>query len=227
MTGRIIPLNVDRHREVQTLLPWYVMAKLGDAERAQVETHLMECADCQAKLRSERRLAAEISDTPMAAGAFDVQHGWDQISRQVMEQTPRRSREAARIAAFIRDRFEEVRSGLGGTGWLRWAVAAQFCLILALGAQDWRKAQPAAYKALGSAPPAAAANVVVVFRPETPEKDLRGILRSNNARLVGGPTAADAYLLHVPQAGRTATLVRLRKQAQVVLAEPVDSETNP
>lgn len=227
MTGRIIPLNGDRHREVQTLLPWYVMAKLAEAERVQVETHLMECADCQAKLRSERRLAAEIADEPLPANALDVEHGWDHISRQVMEQAPRREPVGARIAAFLREQFDVARSGLGGSGWLRWAVAAQFCVILALGAQDWRKTPPAPYKALGSAPAAATANVVVVFRPETPEKELREILRSNNARLVGGPTAADAYLLHVPPAGRTATLVRLRKQAQVVLAEPVDSEANP
>jgi predicted anti-sigma-YlaC factor YlaD len=227
MMGRVIPLNGDRHREVQTLLPWYVMAKLGEAERAQVETHLMECADCQAKLQSERRLAAEISDAPQPANALNVEHGWDLISRQVMEQAPRRAPNAARIVRLLHERFEAARSGLGGSGWLRWAVAAQFCLILVLGAQEWRRPQPATYKALGSAPAAAAANVVVVFRPETPEKDLRAILRSNNARLVGGPTAADAYLLHVPPAGRTATLVRLRKQAQVVLAEPVDSEASP
>ncbi|HSZ53026.1 MAG TPA: zf-HC2 domain-containing protein [Caulobacteraceae bacterium] len=226
MTGRVIPLNGDRHREVQTLLPWYVMAKLGEAERAQVETHLMDCADCQAKLRSERRLAAEISDAPLPANVLNVDHGWDQISRQIMERAPRRAPVAARIATLLREGFETARSGLGGPGWLRWAVAAQFCLILVLGAQDWRKTEPATYKALGSAPAAAAANVVVVFRPETQEKDLRAILRSNNARLVGGPTTADAYLLHVPPEVRGATLVRLRRQAQVVLAEPVDSEAS-
>ena len=226
MTGRVIPLNGDRHREVQSLLPWYVMAKLSEGERAQVEAHLMECADCQAKLRSERRLAADISHVSPPADALDVEHGWDLISREVMERAPRRAPVVAQTAAFLRKQFEAARSGMSGSGWLGWAVAAQFCVILILGAQDWRKTEPAPYKALGSAPAAAAANVVVVFRPETPEKELREILRSNNARLVGGPTAADAYLLHVSPTARTATLVRLRKQARVVLAEPVDSEAS-
>ncbi|HEY2049414.1 MAG TPA: zf-HC2 domain-containing protein [Caulobacteraceae bacterium] len=226
MTGRIIPLNGDRHREVQALLPWYVTAKLDEAERLQVETHLIECADCQAKLRSERRLAAEIAHAPAPANALDVEHGWDRISRQIGTQVPRQASLAARISAFLRELFEAARSAFGGSGWLRWAVAAQFCLILVLSVQELRKPEPATYRALGSAPAAAAANVIVVFRPETPEKDLRGILRSNDARLVGGPTAADAYLLRVPPARRTATLLRLRKQAQVVLAEPVDSEAD-
>ena len=230
MTGRIIPLNGDCHREVQALLPWYVTATLSEAERVQVETHLVACADCQAKLRDERRLAADIADAPPPVGALDVEHGWDQISLQIAEQAPKRASRrapiAARIAAFLGERSEAARPKSSGAAWLHWAVAAQFCLILFLGAQVWRTPQPSAYKALGSAPAAAAANVVVVFRPETPEKDLRGILRATNARLVDGPTAADAYLIHVPPAARAAALVRLRKQAQVMLAEPVDSEAD-
>lgn len=230
MTGRIIPLNGDRHREAQALLPWYVTARLSAAERATVEAHLHECADCQARLRDERRLAAEIAEAPLPAQTLDVEHGWDLISGRLAQEAPRRALRwapvAARVAAFVRERYAAARAGHGGTEWLRWAVAAQFCVILALGVQVWRTPQPGAYKALGAAPAAAAANVVVVFRPETSEKDLRGILRSNNARLVDGPTAADAYLLHVPPAGRAAALSRMRKQPQVVLAEPVDSEAD-
>jgi predicted anti-sigma-YlaC factor YlaD len=224
MTGRIIPLNGDRHREVQALLPWYVTATLSEAERVQVEAHLGECADCQAKLRDERRLAAEIAEAPAPIEAPDVEHGWDQISRLIAEPASRRASRRTPVAARITAFLEAARPKSAGAPWLHWAVAAQFCLILVLGAQVWRTPQqPAAYTALGSAPAVAAANVIVVFRPETPEKDLRGILRATNARLVDGPTAADAYLIHVPPAARAAALLRLRKQAQVMLAEPVDS----
>ena len=67
-----------------------------------------------------------------------------------------------------------------------------------------------------------AANVAVIFRPETPEKRLREILQASDARLVDGPTVADAYLLHVPAPDRNIALERLRRRAEVVLAEPVD-----
>jgi hypothetical protein len=63
----------------------------------------------------------------------------------------------------------------------------------------------------------------VVFRPNTPERALREILRASDARLVGGPTEADAYLLQVPAAARVKALARLRREARVVLAEPVDA----
>jgi hypothetical protein len=39
------------------------------------------------------------------------------------------------------------------------------------------------------------ARLAVVFRPDTPEHELRRIVRANGARIVGGPTTADAWLL--------------------------------
>jgi hypothetical protein len=63
---------------------------------------------------------------------------------------------------------------------------------------------------------------VVIFRPETPERYLRAILRSSGARLVGGPTVSDAYLLNVAPATRAAVVARLRQESEVVLVEPID-----
>lgn len=224
MTGRIIPLRADQHREIQTLLPWYVAGGLDEAERAQVKAHLDRCADCRAALQSERRLAAEVATLPGEAG--DVEHGWALISQQLDQEEPRRPAAAPRRAREPRGRRGEASRPATRAPWREWAIAAQLVLIAGLGAQVWRLAQPAAqYHALGAAPVNTAANVVVIFRPDTPERDLRQILQGNDARLVDGPTVADAYMLHVPQANRTAVLARLRRQTQVVLAEPVDGGT--
>ena len=85
----------------------------------------------------------------------------------------------------------------------------------------------AAYHALGAAPAPALGNVVVIFRPDTSERELRQTLVANHARLVDGPTAADAYVLHVPAAERAGALTRLRGRADIVLAEPIDSGAAP
>ncbi len=71
------------------------------------------------------------------------------------------------------------------------------------------------------------ANVVVVFRPQTSEAAFRGGLRSVDARLVDGPTVADAYLVHVPPARRARALTALRANPDVSLAEAVDGEGSP
>ena len=69
--------------------------------------------------------------------------------------------------------------------------------------------------------------MIVTFRPDTSEQDLRNTLNESHARLVDGPTAADAYVLHVPAAERAAALVKLRQRANIVLAEPIDAAGAP
>jgi hypothetical protein len=61
-----------------------------------------------------------------------------------------------------------------------------------------------------------------MFRPEIREAELRGALESSGASLVGGPTEADAYLLHVPANSRLAAVEKLQKNASVTLAQPID-----
>jgi hypothetical protein len=223
MTGRIIPMPGEAHRDVQSLLPWYLAGGLNETERALVEAHVSHCAECQADLRDEPRLAAAIADLPMAAAAPTVEHGWSQISRALEQEPPRRAPFAAWIARRVARRPRPIHSSGVATPWLGWALAGQFGLVLVLSLALFRTAPPARYHALGAAPASAEANVVVIFRPQTAEQDFRAILRSNDARLVDGPTVADAYLLHVASADRAKVLARLRRQPQIVLAEPVDS----
>ncbi|HEY2660574.1 MAG TPA: zf-HC2 domain-containing protein [Caulobacteraceae bacterium] len=224
MTGRIIQLSGDRHQDILLLLPWYLAGDLSAPEHDRVRAHLSLCAECQAELQDERRLAAGIGDLPIEAGLAGVEHGWMLASQQI----DRESRSGLSFRAWRQRLFARppmaARSRRSQTPWLRWAVAGQFCLLLIMGVTIWLPSHPAQYHTLGGAPSSRAANIVVIFRPDTPEKDLRAILKSNGARLVDGPTPADAYMLHVPAAGRAATLTRLQRLAQVVLAEPVDAE---
>ena len=82
------------------------------------------------------------------------------------------------------------------------------------------------YRALGSANPVGA-NVVVVFKPDTPERMLRRVLVDSGSRLVGGPTTTGAYLLAVSADQRNLVLGRLRNESSVVLAESLEVESQP
>jgi hypothetical protein len=79
---------------------------------------------------------------------------------------------------------------------------------------------------LGSPPPTAAANIVVIFRADATEADIRDALRTSGASIIGGPTAADAYLLRVAANQRPLALNKLRSDDDVQMAEPID-ETSP
>jgi hypothetical protein len=115
--------------------------------------------------------------------------------------------------------------------WLRRAVAAQACLIAVLAAlllpPGAHPDDEPAYRALGAAA-ATQSGIVVVFRPDTPERELRRIVRASGARLVGGPTEADAYLLGpLDGSAPASTLARLRAEPAVVLAEPLGTGGRP
>jgi hypothetical protein len=66
------------------------------------------------------------------------------------------------------------------------------------------------------------ADVIVMFRADATVEDVKSTLRAANASIVEGPTAADAYLLHVPRQQRNVALARLRADDGVQMAEPID-----
>ncbi|HEX7384990.1 MAG TPA: hypothetical protein VF291_11800, partial [Burkholderiaceae bacterium] len=67
-------------------------------------------------------------------------------------------------------------------------------------------------------------DVVVMFRADATEAELRAALHAGGARIVDGPTAAGAWVLDVPPGRRAAALAALRSQPSVTLAQPLGPE---
>jgi len=215
MTGRIVELPAAVHRQVEALLPWYVNGTLGDDERVRVEAHLAECPRCQAELASERLLQAALRAADDGAGDADaaIARLRIRIARHAL-----RPRWTRRWRAW----WHSLSSG-----W-RLALAAQGLTVLALCAvlAAWLPSRDAPYRALG-APTVdpdriTGATLVVRFRPDITEQEMRRVLRDSEARLVYGPTTTDAYLLSVARGREQAAIARLRQQAAVLLVESLD-----
>jgi hypothetical protein len=202
----IIPLH-DQHQETLRLLPWYVTGQLDEVERREVEAHLGRCAVCVAELDLERQLAAEVAALPLS-----VERGWTQMRRD-LDARPAVRREPAAAPSASR-----------GAG--RRLAYAAVALIVAAGLM-LPPSQPARYHTLGSAQPPTFGNVIVAFRPETTEADLRRLLQASGTRLAGGPTAADAYVLSVAPQARAAAVATLRRNPEVLFAEPIDPSGPP
>jgi hypothetical protein len=171
-----------------------------------VEAHLDGCPQCQAEVRAERRLKSEVATTPAA-----VERDW----------------------ARLRGRIEAAQNGPArvpgpspthAAQWVGWAIAAQILIFAALGVQLWSsRAPPAEYRALSAPAPAAGVRAIVMFRPDSREADLRAALNAAGARVVDGPTSANAYVLQLPAAHGPATLRTLRAQPAVTAAELLDA----
>ena len=195
------------HDQAEELLPWYATGQLDAADRALVEKHLASCARCQRQLAAERVLIHEFQSlTP------EIETGWTQLRGRIAAQPRSRPRLGAALAEF----WELLKRPAVA------ALATAQVAFVAIGATVLQWSSQPTYVALGSAPVAASANVIVMFRPEAREAELRGALATSGAALVGGPTEADAYLLHVPANARPAALEKLRKDSNVTLAQPID-----
>lgn len=200
----IIPIHGDRHLKTQKLLPWYVTGQLDAGERGDLEAHLADCVECRAGLLLERQLDAAVANLPI-----DAERGWQKIRTQI-NADPAQRHHRTRHRLFGRS----LRFG--------WLVAAPVATVL-IGAVMLSLISTPQYRALGSANLRPVGNAVVMFRPDTSEREFRRVLTLSEARLVDGPTAAGAYVLYLPPTKRTSNLKKLSAERAVELAQPIDA----
>lgn len=201
------PSPAGPHDQAEQLLPWYATGQLDAADRAQVERHLLSCGDCRQQLKLERRFIDEFQGL-----APEVDSGWARLRARVAApalKAPRRRHALREIWAML------TRPAVAAL------AVAQIAFVVIAGAAFLSLGRPA-YHVLGSPPVAADANAIVIFRAETREGEMRRALGGAGATIVGGPTAADAYLLHVAAADRQDAIARLQADDNVQLAQPID-----
>src|SRR3569623_1499316 len=217
--GQIISLPEDVHLETRLLLPWYATGKIDGADKVIVETHLAECEACRAELESDRALRRKVEEV-----ATEPAQSWDALAARLSAATPS-AQALPPVAARRRSRrvWATVAGAAAKPSTLRWAVAAQLVLVVALGSMLAAKPEPRGeYRALGDAPAGRSANVLAMFKPETRLSDLQKLLETSGARLVDGPTSAAAYLLEVAGGADGPALGALRRDPHVTMAETIE-----
>ena len=210
MTDRVIRIDAAAHKVADALLPWLVNETLEGDELAFVRRHLDECPDCRQEVEWLRELHAACiagEAMPGASAAF------------------RNLRRALEAPSEGRDSIARLPRSLGRTRrWWQWALAAEFAVIIVLGGLLLTGTDgPALYRTLGAGDTGkpATGSLVVVFDPATSQAEVQRILRSAGARIVDGPTQANAYVLEVPvaQTGRAAQAIKAERAA--LLIEPL------
>ena len=201
------------HHKVQQLLPWLLAGTLDSAERALAESHVQACEHCRADLDWQRKLrsAAHPPD-----GGFDADRAFAKL-------LPRLGPQAPRLGVLERWRT----AAAANSPWLRWTALAQLAAIGVLSILLARSGDDSGdYRAMGAAPQAQG-GVVVVFKPDTTEREVRRILQASGARVADGPTVTGAYVLALPVSQARPALARLRAEPAVTLAQPLTAESPP
>ena len=210
MTGRVLRFESAEHKVADVLLPWFVNGTLEGEELALVQRHLGGCLRCQQEVTWLRELRAACvagEAMPEASAAFR------NLRRQLDAPSEGRDSIARLHRSWDRSRL-----------WSRWAIAAELAVIIVLGGLLLSGTEdPALYRTLSArnATAPATGSLVVVFDPATAEAEVRRILRGAGARIVDGPTQANAYVLEVPsgQTGRAAQAIKAERAA--LLVEPL------
>jgi hypothetical protein len=223
------------HREAQEVLPWLANGSLAGSELERVQAHLKGCAACRADLAALHTLRAA---GPGAQPGGDADAALARLLPQLDALPPAQPAAPAPLAAApvpvpaLPSPLPGWRTRLAANDgrWLRLAVGGQCCVIAVLAGLLARpsggsEAQTGDYRVLGAAA-GTQSQLIVMFKPDTPERELRRLVLENGARIVGGPTATGAWVLATEQAA-DAVAGRLRGQAAVTLAEPLGAEGRP
>jgi hypothetical protein len=214
MNGQVLNFDEAAHRAAEMLLPWFVNGTLTREELESVERHLRECARCQREVDSLREMQAAYAGGVTVRNAAPSFQKWQRRLDQ--------PRKVLGLVARLRGSWTQTQL------WARWAVVSELLVIIMLGMLLVSGTQPASlYQTLGAgeSSPHAAGSLVVVFDPRITEVELRRIVRRIGARLVDGPTGANAYVLELPVEQQTPALKMLRAERAVVLAERLGPET--
>lgn len=202
----------DAHGQAQMLLPWRVNGTLEPGEAAVLEAHFAECEECREDLAANFALRWPYAGMPV-------------------EHEPARPALLGALGAGLASPADSSRaffkrriaSGSGRAARAAVTAAAAVALVLVVAPSQ----RDDDYRLLSSDSAEAAGNAIVLFSPDTAERDLRAAVEGVGARLVDGPTVSGAYVVHVPEDGRSAALERLRELPHVILAEPVDGSDGP
>lgn len=210
--AEIFPLRPSEHDAVQQLLPWHVNGTLAADETARVEAHLAECEECRHDLACERELAREVALLPL-----DVDEGWQAM--------------AVRLPDLHARRHPRRTPWLSRSGPVSWIVGGALAasIVLAVAVLGLQRPPGAAqtFHTLGSSAAPASGQLIVLFRPDASEQQMRATLAAQRARIVDGPTAAGAYVLRIEGRSAAEAIAALRQSSDVVLAEPIASDGRP
>jgi hypothetical protein len=214
------------HERTWELLPWYANGSLAPNEREAVEAHLGECPRCQLELTECRSLDAALRASEQAVPSPHPV----QLARLMARIDALEGSEAPAAGGDLLGAAGHGVRGFwaaAGSSPLRWAVAAQLALLLALGALVashplWRP--DAVYQVLSEQAPRA--GIRVLFAEEASQRQIRDLLERIHARIVDGPSPVGAYIIQIAPGGSRqdpleVVLTYLQSQPLVRFAQPV------
>jgi hypothetical protein len=213
------------HREVSELIPWYVNARIGEADRQRVDAHLRDCGDCRGELQLQRQVHGAMTADPGIEYMPTASLKRLQARLDGLDAAPGAARQSGA------DRLVH-----GSMRWGRSMAASIAVMALAIGilaAGLWtryqERARPLDYFTVTTATAHPPQEVIrAVFAPATTLVELQSMLDEAHLRIVSGPTEAGVYSLAANSSlSVSSSLGLLRAHAAVRFAEATGPAAAP
>lgn len=228
-----------------SLLPFYLNGTLTEAERQEVDRHLVECESCRRELEEMRSLQVNVKSyfSTLPQPPADV---FGKVKAQILDESPLERKESPPVSAretrSLGTRFQDYLHSLFAT---HWAPALAVSLILGQavvlfwtltfpstaprGAED-QEFGPVIERSVPQAPvPIARQRLRIAFQDHTPEHIIRRTIRHLDGRIVDGPTAEGVYIIEVPEsdAERLETIIQELDENKDVIRMAVPLTSSP
>lgn len=170
-------MNKLTREETEALLVFYANDSLVGEERESVESALEQDAGLRGELALLRKLRAEMQAVKIRGAG---EPAYFKLMKAI-EQTPQ-------------DHSDPVGSApvAGPTGWRRAAMVAALVVIAIQAAVLWRGGSDGEF---GLASSGSSASLIVAFRPDAYESDIRNLLLDLELQIVSGPSSLGLYRL--------------------------------
>ncbi len=207
------------HLLTQEALPWIVNGRASDEQRAEVEKHLAQCADCRDELQTQQQVQAAMALAPTRMP--DEQAGLDKLLERI------------EMDALCDQPLPKSMAGARRHGGRLTYALATFAVLqafaLAFMGHRLSEQDPSAFQTLSSPPaPGTAAvgqpNAIrVVPDGRITLADWKALLDSLNLQVVSGPNAMGAYAVSAKdmRQSNTQALERLRSTPGMQMVEPI------
>ncbi len=213
------------HRQVWSLLPWFINRTLNAEEQAQVESHVKTCITCQIELKQQRQVYNNIQQAELLQQMSNA--SFSQLKKRIDTQP------VSQLAS-IRTRFENFQRLF-----FPFQAAKSFALVLAIllipavfifNVMPDKTLPANEYRTLAQTPAPLPESqqpglIRVVFTDETDGAQIGTIVNSVHGRIVNGPYKNGVYEILIDDEQQysittTEVIERLRHNAHVIFAEP-------
>lgn len=233
------PTTCDEH--VTKLIPWFVTNQLDNEDLHLVSQHLETCNDCNEVVDEERALAAAVRHNCSTKTTVEIPSKWDEFRANILNSDTNNIEVSehqesdgiinptpSNVIRFpVLHRAAQKLKQPKTLGYIAMAQAAALVAVISIpNTTSGPTAENSAeYNTLSSGEVniSQQANAIIQVKPGTAIETLEPIFAENNVKIISS-TSTSAYLVNISSDNVQDTVVALRQNDKITLAEPIGTE---